>query len=152
MRKKFRIFLALDMILLFLFLFSGSFLLLRDRRDLFKLKLIENRTKIHYKNYSTIFKPITPDSIKFFTSPRLLLYPIGILLTSFSVNMVIHASDFLPPEIFSISHEKIVLIGFILCFISGAIIGLDWYRLFAKIYPKLYYEVEQALQSLKEIK
>ena len=152
MRKKLRIFLAVDMILLFLFLFSGSFLISRDRRDLIKFKFIENRNIINHNYHTTVFSPLTSDSIKFFKSPPILLYPVGILLTSFSINMVIHGTDFLPKEIFSLTHEKVVLLGFLLCFVSGALIGLDWYRLFARFYPKLYYEVENVLENLKELK
>ncbi|MFX1328436.1 MAG: hypothetical protein ACFE91_09935 [Promethearchaeota archaeon] len=151
-RKKLRIFLAVDMILLFLFLFSGSFLIFRDRRDLFKLKFIENRNTTKKNSVSTVFNPIFPDSIEFFKSPRILLYPFGILLGSISLNMFMHGTDFLIEEIFNLTHEKIVIIGLILCFIAGGMIGIDWYRLFAKLYPELYCEFEKALDELKDLK
>ncbi|MFX1468470.1 MAG: hypothetical protein ACFFB8_07380 [Promethearchaeota archaeon] len=150
-RKKLRIFLAVDMILLFLFLFSGSFLIFRDRRDLFKLKFIENRNTTKKNSVSTVFNPIFPDSIEFFKSPRILLYPFGILLGSISLNMFMHGTDFLIEEIFNLTHEKIVIIGLILCFIAGGMIGIDWYRLFAKLYPELYCEFEKALDELKDL-
>ena len=150
MKKRLRIFLAIDMILLFLFLFSGSFLMFRDRKDLIRLIFIEIR-KYQYENkVSSIFSPITPDSIPFFTSPRILYYPFGILLNSFSVNIFIHGTDFLPEGLFGLTHETIVLLGFILCFIAGGLIGIDWYRLFAKIYPELYQEFESVLKDLKK--
>ncbi|MFX1292831.1 MAG: hypothetical protein ACFFAG_17935 [Promethearchaeota archaeon] len=150
LKKRLRIFLAIDMILLFLFLVSGSFLILRDRRDIFRLKLIEKRKDQSGNRISSTFNQISHDSLQFFKNPRGLYYPFGILLNSFAVNMFIHGVDFLPKEIFNLSHETIVFIGFILCFFASGIIGLDWYRLFAKFYPKLYQELEQILGDLKK--
>ena len=152
LRKQLRIFLALDMILLYLFLFSGSFLVFRDRRDVLKLKFIEKRNSFNDIDNSSVFSPITLDSIHFFKSPRIPYYPIGIVINSFSVNLLIHGTDFLGPKIFSLTLETIVLIGFILCFIAGFMIGMDWYRLFAKLYPNLYSEIEQILNGLKNTK
>ena len=152
LKKQLRIFLALDMILLYLFLFSGSFLVFRDRRDVLKLKFIEKRNSLNDINNSSVFSPITLDSIHFFKSPRIPYYPIGIVINSFSVNLLIHGTDFLGPKIFSLTLEAIVLIGFILCFIAGFMIGMDWYRLFAKLYPDLYSEIEQILNGLKNTK
>jgi len=150
LKNELRIYLAIDMILLFLFLFSGSFLIFRDRGDLIRLKFIEKRTNDDYTNLSSVFNPINSESIKFFKSPRLLLYPFGILLNSFSVNLLIHGTDFLPEIVFNINHEILVLIGVILCFIAGGMLGIDWYRLFAKLYPNLYQEFEQILNELKK--
>ncbi|MFX0139503.1 MAG: hypothetical protein ACFFDN_38030 [Candidatus Hodarchaeota archaeon] len=149
LRKELRIFLALNMIPLFLFLFSGSFLILRDRKDLLRLKFIERKNYKIQNNLSSVFNPITQDSIKFFKSPKIVFYPIGILLSSFSVNVFIHGIYFLPEEIFGFTHETTVFIGFVLCFIAGGMIGVDWYRLFARLYPKLYLEVEQILDKLQ---
>ena len=150
MREELRIFLAITMILLYLFLFSGSFLIFRDRRDIIKLKFIEQREiKINNNDAWTVFNPITAESVQFFKSPKLLFYPFGILFNSFSVNMLIHGTLFLPEKIFGLKHEIVVFIGFILCIISSGIIGVDWYRLFAKIYPKLYQEIEQVLNGLR---
>lgn len=147
MKKELRIFLALNMILLFLFLFSGSFLIFRDRKDLFKLRFIEKKNYELSVNKSSVFNPITPDSKPFFKSPRIVLYPFGILLSSFSVNIFIHGTFFFPEEIFSLTHETIVLMGFILCFIAGGMIGIDWYRIFARLYPDLYQKTEQILRN-----
>ena len=149
MREELRMFLAITMVLLYLFLFSGSFLIFRDRRDIIKFKFIERREIINNNDTGTVFSPITLNSIHFFKSPKLLIYPLGILLNSFSVNMLIHGTLFLPEKIFDLKHETVVLIGFIVCIISSGIIGVDWYRLFAKIYPKLYHEIEQVLNSLQ---
>ncbi|MFX0141277.1 MAG: hypothetical protein ACFFDN_46990 [Candidatus Hodarchaeota archaeon] len=151
MKKELRIFLALIMVPLFLFLFSGSFLFFRDRKDLLRLKLIERKNYEDKNNLSSVFNPITQDSIRFFKSPRIVFYPIGILISSFSVNMFIHGTYFLPEEIFSLTHETIVFIGFILCFVGGGLIGIDWYRVFAKLYPELYLEVEKILNDFKNI-
>ncbi|MFX1365414.1 MAG: hypothetical protein ACFFCE_11635 [Promethearchaeota archaeon] len=148
LQHKLRIYLALDMILLFLFLFSGSFLIFRDRRDVFKLKFIEKRGNIISVNSSSVFSPITVESIEFFKFPRLLLYPFGILLSSLAVNLFIHGTDFLPKVLFKTNHEKLVLIGIIFCTIAGGIIGIDWYRIFARLYPHLYQEHEQILKKL----
>jgi len=147
--KKLRIFLAIDMIMLYLFLFSGSFLILRDKRDIFNLKLIEKRETPHIRKISPIFNEISQDSVQFFKSPRGFYYPFGILLNSFALNMFIHGIDMLPKEIFNLNHETIVLIGFFLCFFAGGLIGLDWYRLFAKLYPNLYHDLELILEDLR---
>jgi len=149
MRKKFRIFLAVDMILLYLFVFSGSFLIFRDRRDLLRLKFIEKRDTLNTIHNSSAFSPITLDSFHFFKTPRILYYPFGIILSSLSVNLLIHGTDFLGVRIFSLSQETIVLIGFFFCLLAGLMIGIDWYRLFAKLYPNLYEEIEEIIRDLK---
>jgi len=149
MREELRIFLAITMILLYLFLFSGSFLIFRDRRDIIKFKFIERREILNNNDTWTVFNPITADSIQFFKSPKVLCYPLGIMVNSFSVNMLMHGTLFLPEKIFGLKNEAVVLLGFILCIISSGIIGVDWYRLFAKIYPKLYQEIEQVLNGLR---
>ncbi len=149
MKTELRIFLALDMIPLIIFLFSGSFLVFRDRRDLLRLKFIEkNKSELENRN-SLIFNPITTDSIAFFKSPRIPLYPLGILLSSFSINMFIHGNLFLSNEIISLTHETIVFLGFVLCFIAAGLIGIDWFRFFGKVYPDLYQDVVQILNDFK---
>ncbi|MFX1417676.1 MAG: hypothetical protein ACFE9N_02020 [Promethearchaeota archaeon] len=149
LRRELRIFLALNMIPLILFLFSGSFLTFRDRRDIFKLKFIERR-KLQVEGItSTVFNPITINSIKFFKSPKYIIFPLGIFFFSFGLNMFIHGTDFIIAELFNLSHESIVFLGFLLCFISGGMIGIDWFRLFGKIYPSLYKEVEHKINEIK---
>ncbi len=150
-RRELRIFLAIDMVLLYLFLFFGSFLIFRDWRDLIRFKIIQKRKPVDKNFSSAIFYPITPDSIKFFKPPKIILYPMGILLSSIAVNIFIHGNDFFPEEIFILNHETLVLIGIVLSFFSGGIVGLDWYRLFAKIYPELYQNFERVLDNLREI-
>lgn len=149
MKTQLRIFLAFDMILLFLFLFSGSFLIFRDRYDILELKFIEKRSYEAKNQISAVFNPITADSIRFFKSPKIAIYPFGILLSSFSINFFIYGTFFLPEVIFRLNHEIIVFLGFILCFIAGGMIGIDWYRFFAKIYPDLYQEIDQIINNLK---
>ncbi|MFX0000970.1 MAG: hypothetical protein ACFE9Q_12280 [Candidatus Hodarchaeota archaeon] len=150
LRKQLRIYLAIEMIIMFLFLFSGSFLIFRDWRDIIKLRFIERRDRINSNNESSVFCLKSSESTQFFNSPRVLLYPFGILLNSFSASLFIHGTDFFPVEIFHLSHETLVLIGFILCFIAGGILGIDWYRVFAKFYPNLYREFEQILNDLRK--
>ncbi len=149
MREELRIFLAITTVLLYLFLFSGSFLIFRDRKDLIKFIFIEQREIRINNDEGSVFSPVTADSIQFFKSPKMLCYPLGILINSFSVNMLIHGTIFLPEKIFGLKNEAVVLIGFILCIISSGIIGVDWYRLFAKTYPKLFQEIEQILNGLR---
>jgi hypothetical protein len=149
-RTDLRIFLAIDMILLYLFLFLGSFLVLRDWRDIISFKLIERRESTNNKYKSPLFNPITSDSLKFFKSPKLLLYPFGILLNSIAVNLFIHGNDVIPEEIFPLNHETLILISIILSFISGGIMGLDWYRIFRKTYPESYQQFEKMLDSLRK--
>ncbi len=149
MNNKLKIILAITMILLYLFLFSGSFLIFRDRRDLINLKFIEKRNPTINNDRSTVFNPITQDSIQFFKSPHLILYSFGLLLNSFSLNMLVHGKDFLLEEIFKLKYGIVVFLGFIFCFIGGALIGIDWYRLFGKIYPTEYQEIEKILNKLR---
>jgi len=150
LRTELRIYLAIEMILLFLFLFSGSFLIFRDWRDVIKFKFIENRKKNYNSNVSFIFHLNSPESSQFFKSPRVLLYPFGIFLNSISVSLFIHGTDFFPVMIFHLNHETLVLIGIILSFIAGGLLGIDWYRVFAKFYPDLYQEFEQILNDLRK--
>ncbi|MFW9902276.1 MAG: hypothetical protein ACFFDY_13500, partial [Candidatus Thorarchaeota archaeon] len=143
-------FLAIEMIILFVFLFSGSFLIFRDWRDIIRFKFIEKQANIFSIEESAIFKINDPESTKFFSSPRILLYPFGIFLNSVSASLFIHGTNFISFKVFHLSHETLVFIGFILCFIAGALLGLDWYRVFAKIYPDIYLEFEQYLKDLKK--
>ncbi|MFX1242988.1 MAG: hypothetical protein ACFFA7_17215 [Promethearchaeota archaeon] len=148
-RTDLRILLAVDMVLLYLLLFFGSFLIFRDWRDLIKLKFIQKREQVDTNYSSSTFYPLTPDSIKFFKPPKVILYPFGVLLSSIAVNIFIHGTDFFPEEIFTLNHETLVVIGIILSFFAGGIVGLDWYRLFAKIYPELYHNFEHVLDDLR---
>jgi hypothetical protein len=151
-RTDLRIFLAIDMILLYLFLFFGSFLIIRDRRDIVKFQFIQRREPEGNNYKLRLFNSLTSDSIKFFKSPKFLLYPFGILFNSIAVNLFIHGTDFLPEEVFTLNHETVVLIGIILSLIAGGIVGLDWYRLLRKTYPELYQNFERILDDLRKDK
>ena len=152
-RTTLRIFLAIDMIFLFIFLFFGSFLLFRDRKDVLQLNFFEkkvNPDKRNEKNNSTsVFSEITSESFHFFKILKVKIFPIGILLSSFSANALIHGLDLLPLEIFRLELETIVIIGIICCFIGAGIIGLDWYNLFAWIYPERYQEIENVMRKIQ---
>ncbi|MFX1411967.1 MAG: hypothetical protein ACFFA6_16595 [Promethearchaeota archaeon] len=154
MKGELRIFLAIDTILLILFLFTGSFLIFRDWNDLVHLRLIKAKDdlcKNCYQNeVSSLFNQVTRESVNFFKFSKVLYYPFGILLNSFSISVIIHGTYFLPEEIFNLEQETVVLLGCICCFIAGGMIGRDWYRLFAKIYPELYQEIERELYILNK--
>jgi hypothetical protein len=148
-RTDLRIFLAINMIILYLFLFFGSFLVFRDWRDVIKGKFIQKRDFTDTDPNPLGVNTITADSITFFKPPKFLLYPFGLLFSSIAVNIFIHGTDFLPEEVFTMNHETLVLLGIIFSFISGGIVGLDWYRLFAKIYPETYQKFEILLDKFR---
>jgi len=136
----------------FILLFLGSFFFFRDWDDVVKLKFIEKRIfkgdeLINYEN--TGFNQIRKEDIHFFEFPKLMLYPFGILLTIFALNAVVYDVDFLPYEIFGLESEIIIYIGYFCCFAAGGMIGRDWLRLFRKVYPVIYTNIEKAIKSLK---
>ncbi len=140
-------------VFVFVFLFFGAFFLFRDFHDLLKLKFIEKvketRTNAEdNQNYTPIFGNITKNDTHFFQKPVLPLYPFGMLFTSVSFLMVIYGSDFLIYKLFFIPYNYVVNLGYILCFISAAIIGLDWFRLFKLFYPIRYKKINQKLAEL----
>ncbi|MHA2130178.1 MAG: hypothetical protein ACW99L_09420 [Promethearchaeota archaeon] len=152
MREELRLFLAIPMIFLILFLLSGIFLIFRDRRDLVKFKFVGTRDINDNHKSTSVFNPITLESVEFFKNPKFPYYSLALFVNSFSVNLLIHGADYLPVKIFNLSHGLIVLVGFIICFITGGLIGIDWYHLFAKIYPKEYKETELILLKLRKDK
>ena len=72
------------------------------------------------------------------------------LLTILSVNMVIYGIDFLPYQIFNIDDELVIQLGYLLCFIAGGLIGIDWYRIFKIFYPQDYEIIEKEIVNLKQ--
>jgi hypothetical protein len=60
--------------------------------------------------------------------------------------MVIYGNDFIPKEI--LTHEFIVNCGYILSFIAGGIIGIDWLRIFKIFYPSHYQELELKMKEI----
>jgi len=156
-RTKLRIFLAFDMILLFVFLFFGSFLLFRDWRDVLKLNFFEikNENESISENEKidsnpTVFSQISSESVQFFKKRTVKIYPIGMFLSSFSANALIHGLDLFPRELFNLELESIVLFAIACCFLGAGMLGLDWYNLFAKIYPEKYKAIERKLAILND--
>lgn len=156
--NELKIILAFTNVFTFVCLFFGSFFLSRDFRDLLRLKFIEKfpSNGANHENHSEnstnwmpIFGCIYKEDLPFFKKPIVPLFPVGIALTSFSFLMVIYGSDFLPYEIFFIAYNTIVQLGYVLCCISAAMIGLDWFRLFKMFYPELYNRIHHRLDKLK---
>ncbi|MCK4286240.1 MAG: hypothetical protein KAX18_08550 [Candidatus Lokiarchaeota archaeon] len=146
--KEFKIYLAIIMIFLYFFIFFGSFFAFRDYRDLFQLKLLEIVNKPIEKQESTniAFNSITKDDLPFFRSPKLYIFPFGLLLTSLSFLMVIYGNDFIPKEF--LTHEFIVNLGYLLSFIAGGLIGIDWLRIFKIFYPIHYKDLERKINEI----
>ncbi|MBD3338748.1 MAG: hypothetical protein GF353_06555 [Candidatus Lokiarchaeota archaeon] len=149
---SFTVLLMLTQFLLFLTLFFGSFFILRDWKDVLKLKFIEKIDPINCKNEksekTSVFNRINEDDVEFFASPRLLLYPLGILFTSISINLIVYGTGILFQETYLLRNDTLIFIGYFLCILAGAIIGLDWFRVFKKLYPELFYEIEKVLSNL----
>ncbi|MBN1801336.1 MAG: hypothetical protein JW891_07510 [Candidatus Lokiarchaeota archaeon] len=145
--------LALVGILQFLLTYSGSFLVFRDFQDVIHFKFLEKKHPTQATrnvHISETFNELSPESLKFFKLASARLYPIGILLSSLGAIMIIHALDFLPLELFGLTQESVAFWGFLCIFFSGAFIGFDWYRLFARCYPLLYEEVETVKRKIKD--
>ncbi|TFG11101.1 MAG: hypothetical protein EU535_07755 [Promethearchaeota archaeon] len=149
-------FLALINIFLYVFLFLGGFLIFRDWNDVISLKFIEvkqnnelNDNPSLNNNSTTVFKNLTENDFHFFQFPKQILYPIGILITSFSISATVYGGGFLPIEIFRLPHETVIILGFIFGFVAGGFLGKDWLRLFKHFYPALYQEIDDAIKTLK---
>jgi hypothetical protein len=140
-------------IFMFAFLFFGNFLIIRDWKDVFHLRFIEKKEKreISTQNQegTSLFLLIKKEDVEFFTIKKIILYPLGIIMMSLSINAIVFGSNFLPKEIFNLEHQEVMLLGFVLSFISGGIIGRDWCRVFRRFYPEFYTELELVLNKLK---
>ncbi len=55
-----------------------------------------------------------------------------------------------PRELFNLELENVILFGIACCFMGAGIIGLDWYNLFAKIYPDKYEAIERKITNLND--
>ncbi len=144
--------LALIGILLFVFTYSGSFLIFRDFQDIKQLKFLEKKNQPNASDnihISETFNELSPESLKFFKLAFIKLYPIGMLVSSIGIIMIVHTSDFLSQQLFGLTREIIVLLGFLCVFFSGALVGFDWYRLFERCYPHLYEEVESVKRKIE---
>ena len=139
-------------ILSFIFLYLGSFFFFRDWRDIIHLKFIEIKSKSEnnlQEAQTSVFNQITKEDLNFFNIPKLMIYPLGMLLTIFSVNMVIYGTDFLPYQIFNITDESVIQLGYLICVIAGGLIGIDWYRIFKIFYPEFYERIEKEITRIK---
>ena len=134
---------------LFAFLLFGSFLIIRDRWDVIHLKLIENKEEKERDKDISIFNLIQKEDIPFFEIQRVILYPIGVFLTSISINAIVFGSNFLPIEIFNLDFQSVVFLGYFLVFISGGLLGRDWVRIFRRFCPEQYAELKKVLDKLK---
>ena len=149
--SRYSILLLLTQILSFLFLYLGSFFFFRDWDDIIKLHFVEKKKhseKIK-KNQSTVFNHIDQADLHFFEYPRIKIYPIGIILTIFSLNTVIYGTTFLPLDKININNELVIFFGYVVSFIAGGIIGKDWFRIFRKFYPEAYQEIENIINKVK---
>ena len=150
--KRLSIILFLVQIFLFVFLYIGSFFFFRDIHDILKLKFIEKVKFMENSSQSneiTVFKKITKDDLHFFKFPKLVLFPFGIVLTVLGLNLIVYGYSFLQENFFDSENESFVLLGYFLSFVAGGLIGRDWLRLFKKIYPEIYAEIERAIVNLE---
>jgi hypothetical protein len=148
--KEYKIYLAIVMIFLYFFIFFGSFFILRDFDDIIHLRFVKkiNSSQIKPKQNGSIYNSMTIENISFFKRSILFIYPIGLLLTGFSLSMVIYSTKFIPKDVLS-SGETINL-GYMLSFFAGALIGYDWVRVFKRFYPMHYKEIELRIKELQE--
>ncbi len=141
---------------IFAFMFFGNFLIIRDLRDVIRLKWIEKKNQdksITKSNQDiSVFSSISKEDLQFFKFSKILLYPMGIILTCISINAIVFGSTFLPSEIFYLNYPSVVLLGFFFGFISGGLVGHDWLRLFKRFCPRLYGELKRAIDNLNDNK
>ena len=149
--SKYSILLLLTQILSFLFLYLGSFFFFRDWNDIVQLHFVGKKENLEKtkKNQSTVFNHITQTDLHFFEYPKIIIYPIGILLTVFSLNTVIYGTIFLPLDKININNELVIFLGYFVSFIAAGIIGRDWFRIFRKFYPEAYQEIENIIKKVK---
>lgn len=148
--KEFKVYLAIVMIFLYFFIFFGGFFILRDIDDIIHLRFVKKITtsQKNSKNKGSIYNSMTHENISFFKISKLYLFPIGILLTGFSLSMVIYSTKFIPNDILN-SGETINL-GYLFGFIAGSLIGYDWVRVFKRFYPYHYEEIELKIIELQK--
>ncbi len=141
-------------VFILLFLFFAGFLIFRDINDILHFKFVHkdfNSQDSIPENFNFEGKiQIKIKDIPFYKLNKKMIFPIGIALLSFSINAMIHGTDFLPKAIFHLHNEEIISLGFIFCFSSGALLGRDWLRLFKIFYPELFNYLNTLLNKLKE--
>jgi hypothetical protein len=136
--------------------FFGSFFIFRDRKDIINFKFLEVKNPVNSRgkleNSSKFMQNMDHNSVDFFTHSRFKLYPIGILFNSFSINAIIHERNFLVREIFNLRESFIIFFGFLLLFTGSGLIGIDWLRMFKKLYPNLGIEITQFVKHIRNQK
>ncbi|MBN1216838.1 MAG: hypothetical protein JXA99_15535 [Candidatus Lokiarchaeota archaeon] len=152
--NQLRLVLGFIVIFAFLLIYFGSFFLFRDWYDVKKLKFIEKIESLE-KNVDkspfqpkAIFHTIKKEDLQFFKHPNHILYSFGILLTSISLNMVTYGSLFLSEQLFHLNEENIALIGYFFVFLGGALIGIDWFRVIKRFYPKDYIDIKNQINKI----
>jgi len=145
LRNELSFVIAIVRIFIFLFIYCGSFLIFRDIDDVLHLKLLEKKEDREKKNASdSIFSTLTEEDRHFFEVPKLMVFPFGVILTSFTIDILVYGTGFL-----AIDPSAVIIVGYICCFISGGLIGIDWLRLFRFFYPDIYKEITDALDNIK---
>ncbi len=153
--RELSILLAINQIILFLLIYLGGFFVLRDINDITKMKFVEIKVpsleneRINDKK-PPVFSKISEEDIHFFKFPKITYYPYGILLTSFAINAIVFGNGYLPQFIFHLENETVIILGYFLSFISGSLIGRDWFRIFKRFYPDLYSEIEAVIKNLRQ--
>ena len=147
--NELKVFLAIVMLFIYFFLFFGGFFILRDIKDIIHLNFIKKieKSPSNEEQHSRVFNSINQDNLYFFKVSRLLIFPIGIIITSLSFSMIIYGTKFIPREFFS--SELILNFGYLFSLLAGGIIGFDWLRIFKLFYPMYYAEIEQKIIELK---
>jgi len=136
---------ALNLLFLFLFLISGSFLVFRDWHDVIKFKLIEVDNTVdvisNQNDCSNGLNQMNGKIFQFFKTPKLVYYPLGLIVHNFAVSAIAYGMSFLPWKIFHLEYDSIVMLGLLFGFIAGGMIGKDWLRFCKKFYPDLYQKI-----------
>ncbi len=153
--KELGLILSVTQVVLFLFIYLGSFFFFRDFDDIMRLKFLEVKESDQIRgesntNNTPVFSKIGEEDVHFFKFPQLIYYPFGILLTSFAINAIVFGNGYLPQFIFHLNYESVIILGYILSFISGGLIGKDWFRIFKRFYPDLYCEIESVIKNLRK--
>lgn len=144
-------------VFLYFLLFFGGFLIFRDWEDFVEFKFIEKKESSHPDKKgrksvnSEVFNEVTHQDISFFEPPHHKIFPIGLLLTTISLSILIYNKNLIPINLVPFSETTIKNFAFFLSFLSGGILGKDWLRLFAKFYPETKLNLEGIIKKLKKI-
>ncbi|MFO8017261.1 MAG: hypothetical protein R6U96_01380 [Promethearchaeia archaeon] len=153
--KQLNFVLSITSVFPYFFLFFGGFLLARDWNDFIHLQFVEKnggaeQTENEKTYTSEVFSTISIEDIEFFERTKHQIYPLGLILTTLSLSFVTYSDSFLPSEIFFITARMMKIIGYVIGFTSGAILGKDWVRLFGKFYPQVRKNLDKIIKKLKK--